>query len=1700
MKLRSLFSTLLLAGMLVAILLTPAFSQSYVSEAQSNGFTLKKVVSDTAIATGQNFSYTIYFSIPVGATSVTITDVLPGSLAFQSVTVTSACGSPVVTSPPVNTMGGTVTLAWASVPGGCSGSFVITVNFPNGITCNNTTARNRVCMEGNVGPLKADFCTGFVSTRAIAVDPWTIGKWVIGAGTQPGPCSYVTADSVVTYQICVWKAVGTTGQLNLDLAAVTDTLPPGAVLVPASSSCGMTQVGNVIYWSLGSLSALSMYNTQCCTFKVLYPTLLFPTGTQIKNQATLTGTLGSANNPCGLAKHISNQTCVEVKPYISAFFSKYAYTNGQPGCAGKYQVWVCNNGSLPISSLTITDTIPASLTGISLGAVSSGLNATLTGNIVTVTLTAPLLTTQCRYFEVNFTIPSTATVGSTITNCAWLTIPGNAPVQACAAFTVNAPAPTPCLWKEVCSKQPSYLPGSIFRYRLRVQNIGGLPITGASITDVLNPNLQYIGNPSYYTSTVWNAPCQPTSNWPGVGFSQAGNTLTFTLPTIPATCQNLFYNACGMYGTAGVPFYFIEFDVKVTDTTALGNIPNLFTIGGGSLTGTTTSNTDLVNVIGTSGYFLDKSVSKDTTNWTSSTTAPAGSNVNYRLRLTVAPGSVGLRHITFADLLPLDNGAADNLILGPCTPRNSIFNLSYASPILSIPPATGYNNSTLGFGAVNNFAPAGAPGTMFVGGCGTLGTWAGGIGAGNENLGYYFGATPVGAGNSATAEFAVTVPAGAQPPDSACNTFAANAAVRHLINSTIISDQQIGQLESQTACVEVEQDDCIHLQPKSIVSNGMDSTGQCTYTIIVTATNPGAPVTGWFESYQGTVVPATMTIPSGTSTDTLTFIDTPPPDIFICIRYGIFDAVGLKTLCDSLCFDLPPCGQGGACDSLAIQLKSVTSVGVDTSGNCIYSVDLSVTNSGVSPVTAWFESFQGTVTPSFVTLPSGASTQTFTFTDTPPANGFICIRFGILANGLRIVCDSVCFDLPPCGGQSHLCDSLAIQLKSVTSTGTDAVGNCTYSVDLSVNNTSSSPIAAWFDSFQGTVTPASLSLPVGSSTQTFTFTDTPPADIFVCIRFGIFVGGAKVVCDSVCFDLPPCGGHGNLCDSIAVQPKSITSTGVNTSGNCTYSVSLSVNNASSSAITAWFDSFQGTVAPPTLSLPVGPSTQTLTFTDTPPTNTFICIRYGIFVNGQKLVCDSVCFDLPPCASKCDTLMKGSLDTTCCEYDVTIANVVGSPITSISYTLIGGTVNSITTLPCAPVTPAPTGSTSGILTYSPPCAGNMNFGIQATPTTLSNTVIVQIVVHHGQDSCVLRFEYTCDPTPLKRCDEIKAVPYHVKGALMSGRTFTVTNLKVPASPITYIDIVPTPTPCILQGSALLVDFVSTTWTVPFTRIPVSGFISANLQVKFNLAIAYSCAWTGTVAVIVHHADGDSCVYRYGPWKASPPVIGDGVILTDKIDKKLFANKLRLRNNSPTNPVKWISINVEDDEDIIVAGSGAHWNGTQLEAGYAELDGYEQGMDAALFSLERAVAPGATSEYFNLVVARDSSKGDPPVIRWTSYGENGDAIATDTVRITTPVLSVRGSGGNALPSDIELLQFFPNPSNQTSTVNYLTGRSMDIRLELYNQAGEYLDTIEEGFKPQGLHTIRFNTASLPAGNYYVRLSSDRSQVIKPLVIMR
>ncbi len=559
------------------------------------GYSLKKIVSNTTIPSGVNFSYTIMFTAPAGASTVNIFDEIPPSLHVVNVPTPATVNgvAPIVTTSGTAGVNQKVSYSLSGLPAGMasSGSFTIVVKFPEGVTCNGAGARNRAAIVIND---KANY-TQFVSTTATAENPWKVTKSILsGPMVNPngGTCGYIIAPGdTVKYRLSVLKKSpfygNVVGQQNMSSAAVTDVLPPGAVVV--SSTCGIAPGSTgTITWTpnSGNLDAATPYAYYSCDIEIHYPAASFPLGSFINNQLTMNGTMCNQQ-----VSDTSNETCIEVVstiiPNPNAYFQKSIYlTNRVPGCDGFYQISFRNTGNVTLSAFNIEDVIPAGITAnqvkvfggsaatsMSLTA-NSGVNVinssitnyfdsgalSFTANNLLWQMTGSLPAGNWIHLQIYFTVDPNPT-GTVVENCASFNgLSNNLTLgDACVSFTVDEGAPRPCVLKDVCSPETEYEPGDIVRFRIRVQNIGSADITGASFKDNLHSNFTYVGNESYYVANTYNPACSSggsipagTTAWSGVTPGHSGNNLSWSLPDIPSDCQ-LFYTAyCGYYGTYGL--------------------------------------------------------------------------------------------------------------------------------------------------------------------------------------------------------------------------------------------------------------------------------------------------------------------------------------------------------------------------------------------------------------------------------------------------------------------------------------------------------------------------------------------------------------------------------------------------------------------------------------------------------------------------------------------------------------------------------------------------------------------------------------------------------------------------------------------------------------------------------------------------------------------------------------------------------------------------------------------------------------------------------------------------------------------------------------------------------------------------------------------------------------------------------------------
>jgi hypothetical protein len=82
---------------------------------------------------------------------------------------------------------------------------------------------------------------------------------------------------------------------------------------------------------------------------------------------------------------------------------------------------------------------------------------------------------------------------------------------------------------------------------------------------------------------------------------------------------------------------------------------------------------------------------------------------------------------------------------------------------------------------------------------------------------------------------------------------------------------------------------------------------------------------------------------------------------------------------------------------------------------------------------------------------------------------------------------------------------------------------------------------------------------------------------------------------------------------------------------------------------------------------------------------------------------------------------------------------------------------------------------------------------------------------------------------------------------------------------------------------------------------------------------------------------------------------------------------------------------------------------------------------------------------------------------------------------------------------LLQNVPNPFKSITTVSYYIPESAQVNLAVYNISGQLVETLVNGFKNTGSHSVTWSAAGIGSGIYFIKLRSvEYSDVIKCIIL--
>jgi hypothetical protein len=95
--------------------------------------------------------------------------------------------------------------------------------------------------------------------------------------------------------------------------------------------------------------------------------------------------------------------------------------------------------------------------------------------------------------------------------------------------------------------------------------------------------------------------------------------------------------------------------------------------------------------------------------------------------------------------------------------------------------------------------------------------------------------------------------------------------------------------------------------------------------------------------------------------------------------------------------------------------------------------------------------------------------------------------------------------------------------------------------------------------------------------------------------------------------------------------------------------------------------------------------------------------------------------------------------------------------------------------------------------------------------------------------------------------------------------------------------------------------------------------------------------------------------------------------------------------------------------------------------------------------------------------------------------------------------------AVPSKFNLSQNYPNPFNAKTLIDYSIGKSSDVKLNVYDLAGRFVNTLYDGTQQAGHYQILWdgrdsNGNQIASGVYFYRLEAEGKNVTKRMVMLK
>jgi uncharacterized repeat protein (TIGR01451 family) len=506
---------------------------------------ITKTDNVTTVAAGDSVTYGIVVQNtgPGAATGVRIIDIFPPTLTGVSCNATGSGSAPTgETSGPGN-IDQTV-----NMPANSTITYVCTATVSPTATGAIVNSASVTAPPGVTDPTP----TNNVATDIDTVTPAALPQTDLSI-TKTDAATSVSPNSPVTYVI----VVSNNGTSTVTGASVTDIFPATLTGVSFTSTGSTGTSGNTASGTGNIFDTVTLPAGGTITYTVTATTSANATGT-ISNTATVTPppTVADVNLTNNTATDIDTVTGTPVVADLGIFKTDGVATV-TPGGNVTYTILVTNSGPNAVAGATVADTFPGSLTNVTFTASGTGGASGFTNGAGNINQSVNLPAGATITYTVNATVSPTAPSGATITNTATVSAPAgvtdanavnNSSMDTDTVVTTSTATTDLSVFKT--DGLGTVAPGQTVVYTITVSNLGTTDVNGATLTDVLSPNMTFDSSvsPAGWTPSTTGNVTTFTSTTP----LPAGGTATFTVTaTVNANAAGAVTNTAAIAAPTG---------------------------------------------------------------------------------------------------------------------------------------------------------------------------------------------------------------------------------------------------------------------------------------------------------------------------------------------------------------------------------------------------------------------------------------------------------------------------------------------------------------------------------------------------------------------------------------------------------------------------------------------------------------------------------------------------------------------------------------------------------------------------------------------------------------------------------------------------------------------------------------------------------------------------------------------------------------------------------------------------------------------------------------------------------------------------------------------------------------------------------------------------------------------------------------------